>query len=242
MLKNYLTKEFNIGINDCDNNLNLTLSALQKFLCETSMHHAELMEFGYNTLKTSGLMWVISDMEIHINQTPQFMDNITITTYPLEPKVISTERVFDVFNSKKQKIAYAISTWCVLNETTRRPVKISAVPHKDPKYKTSEYAKQKFEFCDKSCLKKIGVAEVFLSDLDANNHMNNTKYTTKILDCLSPEEFKNLKPKTVQLKFIREVKYGSKLEISKYESQSKIYFEIKNTTTNEVAFEAIIEQ
>lgn len=234
-------KNIEIGITDCNALLNIKASSIQKYLVDTSMNHCNKMRIGYYDLEKLGFMWVICELEIHINAIPTFGEIVKLRTWPIKPRLIIAERNYEMYNRIGEIQGYALSSWCILDKENRKPVKISTIKCNEPKYIDSKYKKSKFQFCKKENLELMGEDVVKVSDLDVNKHMNNTRYISKVLDLLSATQYENFNPTVLHMKFVKEVGLNTKLSIYKYFDGNKWYFEMRIKDTDEVSYQLLVK-
>jgi len=236
-IPNSFTRDFEIGISSCNSSLVVKPSSLQDMLVDTSMSHSIVMGIGYYDLLKKNLMWVISEMEMHFKKYPRFTDKISIKTWPIEPKMLSTERNYEIYDNIGNIIGYAISTWCVLDAQTRRLTKVKECGKQDIDYLPCKYTKTQFKFCGVEKLQLLASDEVLATNLDGNSHMNNICYVSKILDHLPQEDLNKLVPKVAHMKFIHEMRLGDKIGIYQYRDRKMWYFELRNQADNRVTFQ-----
>jgi len=240
-IPNSFMRTFEIGISSCNSSLSVKPSAMQDMLVDTSMSHSIAMGTGYYELLKKNLMWVITEMEMHFVSYPKFTDTINIKTWPTEPKMLSTDRNYEVYDRAGKIIGNAVSTWCVLDANTRKLTKIKECGEHSITYLPAKYEKSNFNFCDINKLAYFAEDKVIATNLDGNGHMNNICYVSKILDHLSQDELNKFTPKSIHMKFIHEMKNGETIAIYHYVVRNRWYFELRNKETNATTFQIIFE-
>ncbi len=196
-----------ITSNDVDQNLELKLSSLFKFLQATASNHAESIKVGHWELFEHNLLWVVLRMELKIYRTPILDEVITVGTHPGEARSFIYPRFFEVYDSKGKLIIAGSSMWAMIDKNTRhvvvKPQGIKSIPGT----------------VDKDDLplpvKVIGEAEnikdtrkVKYSEIDLNGHLNNTQYVEFLLDTHEPEFYKSHRISGININYDKEIRSG----------------------------------
>lgn len=199
---------------DVDVNNRLKLNTLFNFLQDVASSHADSLNLGYLDLIAHDLGWVLSWAKVKIEEYPQFGDTIKIRTWPKCRHKLFSIRDFLIYNSTG-KILFRVSTaWLLINVKTKRITDIKNLPqaiyyqpeqsalNDFPQKITSE--KEKRIFFSKT---------IRYTDLDINQHVNNTRYIELALDCYSSEWHKKNLLDGLTASFTSESFYGDELEI-----------------------------
>ncbi len=176
------------------------LHSLLLFLQEAAGDHASKLGFGYESLSEKGFFWALIRQRLIMDSWPAG-ENVMIKTWSLPVQRMQTIREFELFEGS-HKIGACSTTWVILDSQTRRPKTIEDSeglfrPRKD--YTVGFSAGKVNAGNDMTILKSHQVEQ---SDLDRNNHVNNTNYTRWILEALSYT--KELTPKEYEVNFLAE--------------------------------------
>jgi len=189
--------------------------------------HSALGGMSYFDMQKHNQAWVLSSMHIEITHLPIWHETIEITTWIEHLEGLRSVRDFEV-KLHNQKIIGANSLWVVLNTEKRRPERI-ALPHdhlqKYPDKKPTETPFLKIDLTKEVQL--VQEHRVTYSDLDPVHHVNNVKYIEWCLDCLPLEVLENKTIKTIDVNYIKEVKFNNIVEIFRSDIKENIYFYIK---------------
>ena len=230
---------------DVDINNRLKINTLFNYLQDVASEHAESLKLGFNDLIVNNLGWVLSWAKVQIEENPEFGERILIRTWPKCRYKLFSLREFIVYNSSG-KVLYRVSTaWLLINVKTKRITDIKNLPqqiyYQPDQFAINEFPEKIISDKDKKILffKKIRY-----TDLDINQHVNNTKYIELILDCYSAEYHKNNHLKSLTVSFISESFYDDDLVIRVAPKSSKEKFDVVegiNKKTSKQVFQALVE-
>ena len=230
---------------DVDLNNKLKLNTLFNFLQDVASSHADSLSLGFNDLILHDLGWVLSWAKVSIEEYPGFGETIKIRTWPKCRYKLFSMRDFIIYNSTG-KILFRVSTaWLLINVKTKRITDIKNLPqqiyyqpdqfalNEYPEKMTSEKGKEKL-FCKK----------IRYTDLDINQHVNNTRYIEMVLDCYSSVQHKKNHLKSLMVSFTSESFYDDELEIWLAPEDSKEKYDIilgVNKKSSKQVFQAQVE-
>ena len=178
---------FTIRTYEIDNKKKATLPALVKLMHEAAMQNVLRLKLSVWDLEPHHISWVLMRKKIHIERLPDLGEQITIETYPAGFEKFFTYRDYKIVDHKKNLIAYASSTWLLMDTINRRMTRIPEfiLRYEDQMPPAAECLPRpadklpRFEQADHS-----KTYEVNWHDLDFNMHLNNTFYVQWMLECL----------------------------------------------------------
>ncbi len=189
----------------------LGIYSLLNLLQDAAWIHATQLGHGYESLQSKNA-FVLTRQKVLMDAWPHWGDNITIRTWvrPLQgPFAI---RDFEILH--KDKIIGSCSTsWILMNLETRTAV-LSALDVKPFDARTDyriPYDAGKISI--KTPLELRAGFEVRNSDLDMNEHVNNTRYVQWILDSIPGEWHQKFHLMSYEVNFLAEAHAGDKIEI-----------------------------
>lgn len=234
-----------IDAGDVDYTREIKMSAIQKIFQSLATDHVKLMKLSMTDLQEIGYTWVISRMFTKIIRRPRLYDRVLARTWCSKANGKVVERDFEVEDEEGNILIKASSKWCVIDMTTRKPIDID---------KTLKYIEPK-KYCDKKAfdvnypdyygenLEEQKYLEftrkVRLSDLDLNNHMNNTIYIDMIFDIFTPEEYNKNTFEGMYIKYKKEARLGDEIIIRKYYVKDLIV--VKGFVKGVEIFESVID-
>lgn len=162
----------------------LGLYGLLNLLQETAWMHAETVGLGMKDMVKHGHYWVLTRQNLQMKKWPKFGDHLSIQTWLQKPEGGFISREFQIDSSNGENIGTCTTSWLALDRKTRQIIPASTLrPWEDICRDGSSGLKaEKLIWTEPGeVLAKFRVRN---SDLDINNHVNNTKYAQWILDSI----------------------------------------------------------
>jgi acyl-ACP thioesterase len=161
---------------------------------------------------------------------------MTIDTWIVSVNRLFTERHFQFGDSDGNIIGYARSLWASIDLETRKPTNLLEL------YGLSGYIHPGKE-CPTEGLTKIPALKdnyeiaggfiVKYSDVDINKHLNSMKYIEHFVDIFDIEMFRDKEIRRIEVNYISEGHYGSKLDRLKREEEDSVFvLEMRDGDTN----------
>lgn len=186
------TESFSVRAYSVDGTKRLSIPKLVQFMHETAMQHVLQLQLSVLDLEPMNLAWVLTRIEIKIEQQPFLNQTVQVQTNPSGFERVRTFRDYRMLDQEGQLLASAVSTWFLMDTQTRRiarvpePIKTKIVDIvqqiDDPIARTPSQNLQ-IEKTDYQRTFQVG-----WHDLDFNAHLNNIHYIKWLLDAL-PEQF-----------------------------------------------------
>jgi acyl-ACP thioesterase len=164
--------------------------ALFCFLQESAWKHAQSKGFGWEHLAQKNWFWVLAKVEAHLFYIPRWTEDIRLVTWSKEPELLTAYRDFKLYDANNRHIVSATSSWHILNMDTKKPVLITDFKDQFPSLPNDHAIEQKPEKIQlpSAIDMETDTFLVVSSDIDMNQHVNNTKYIQWAMDVL-PFEF-----------------------------------------------------
>ncbi len=205
------------GIRSCDvgHTGMLKPQVIFQFFQEAAGNHATHLGVGYHELLSRGLFWVLSRAKIEIDTLPVWGDQVTLTTWPKGVDRLFALRDFRIGHRDGRSMVRGTSCWLLVDFEKMRPRRIDSIPRTFP-LNDKEHALEE-------TLEKIPVREglerryerkVMTSDLDVNNHVNNTEYVRWITDALDANQGGGPPFRSLQINYLDEAKLGETMVFS----------------------------
>jgi medium-chain acyl-[acyl-carrier-protein] hydrolase len=192
----------------------LSIHSLFNRFQEIAGLHAACLQVGYNELRELNLAWVLSRIKLRIYSLPQWGDTVRLATWPKGIDRLFALREFCLADEKNKTMVAATSSWLLIETEKGRPRRIETLPV-DLHFPGAEHAIA--EPVDKiqmpEGLIKVFEKPVWISDLDANRHVNNAQYAKWITDCLPYDQSQNCRVTSVQINYLEEMLLGDTVSI-----------------------------
>ncbi len=222
-IKSIWTDEYIVKSYHTDFNQKLRLSAMFSFMQESAWHHASHLGFGFEHLQQTDCLWVLSRLYLKVERYPEWNETITLETWPKGINKLFAMRDFLFKDEQGNVIARGSSYWIIINYKTRRPQKLDLVEHfrnMNNDLHAVNHELERLKVIESKIGRKI---KVLHSDIDLNQHVNNSKYLDWILDSFDHFIHSSFEVDTVQIDFMHEIKPKEDIELHSQEA------DIKNT-------------
>jgi len=203
-----------------------TLPMIGGFLLQAATKHADERGFGYSDMTSQKRIWVLSRLAIEIFEYPKNDTTLVIKTWIASVNRMFTERHFTLEDSDGKELGYGRSIWASIDLETRKPTNLMAL------HGLSDYINLEKEV-PIDALSKIPALRdnyelasdfvVKYSDVDINKHLNSMKYIEHFVDVFDIEMFQEKEIRRIEINYISEGKYGTKLDIIQQQENEGVY-------------------
>lgn len=243
-MKKYI-QNYTIPCYDTDASWRLKPTSFMNLAQEAAGQHAVHLGFGYDDLIKTNTAWIISRMHIEFVDTPQWRDQVTLTTWHKGLNRLFYLRDFIMTDAQGNPKVKATSSWLVLNLETRRLVR-------DPEL--MEEGTVNTENVIETPADKVQMPKdvepvlalehvVAYSDIDMNAHANNAMYMQWAMDAVEYELAASHQLKALTINFNHETKAGDKVmlyrAVVEKEDGIHVYVEGKVEETSSFTVELI---
>jgi acyl-ACP thioesterase len=209
-----LQKEYKIHVYETGVDSKLNVASLFNYLQDIASDHAEILGFGRDDLMKHNHFWALSRMYAEISLWPQWGESIIVTTYPNGTDKLFALRNYEVSYPDGRHIAFATSSWLILDQSTRRIQRPEAAlthfnRHSEMQESPLRYA-SKLEFSEGE-IKNSDRFKVKISDLDVNLHTNNVKYLQWINDSYDIDFVKQKSIHSTEINYLSELFYNDEV-------------------------------
>lgn len=193
----------------CDRNRQLTLSMLVNLLMEVSENHSAGLGREEPFLRERGISWIILRYEFSIDRMPSSKEEIEIETFATEYNKLFTYREFIVRDQNGDELIQIKTTFALMKNDTRKMARIPSEvvePYGAAFSKRIRRDTKPNEVDRAHAQEKNYIVRYF--DIDANQHVNNSKYIDWLLDSLDPAFLTGHQLQHGVITFDKEVKEG----------------------------------
>lgn len=172
--------------NECfDGSGNILPSAVLECFENAAGAHAEILGCGFEDMNSKGLLWVIARTRYEVQKSPLPCSTVRVCTWPLAP-YITYRREYLIADQNGEILIRGSSDWLVINKQERNIVKAAGV------YPEGEEPSEALAIEGRSKRLRPYKGETVshkvtpeVSDIDANGHVNNTKYADYVLNIVN---------------------------------------------------------
>lgn len=201
-------KEFYLRTSDFDCRMDLAPAAVLDLFQDVAGEHARLLGIGREAMLAERLIWVVVKVRYRILKTPHQYDRVTVKTWPLPPRRSIFQREYSICSAEGELLVAGSSEWVVIHADRRRLVPVGDVyPIKDG-FLTGHSFEDGFPHLADFAPACEGMPVVpQFSDMDANGHVNNTKYANFVMNAAALGEGEHIRE--FLLEYHREIKGGT---------------------------------
>lgn len=238
-----ITKKLELYSYDANPDSTVKIPALMKHFQQIARE--DLLTYGitYNMMRDCDQVFVIIKLKIEFKKKVSIYDELYLKTVPTKIDGITFYRDFFVTDANGEICAVASSAWVLMNYKTRRIIKpadiIAPVPH-FPDDASDVVLTRRFPVIDSPISQKTNVRKVYFSNLDENNHFNNTETAAFAIDEISDRIIAGSEINSIEIHFNHESRLGEELNISTINSPTQSYISAVNPAYDTNAFECYI--
>jgi acyl-ACP thioesterase len=176
------------AFSDYDWNGNLKLSAILRFTSDLAGEDYAERGLSWEVLQAHGIVFLVSRMALRVHRNIRDGETVTIATYERSVEGPYCIRNYYVIGESGDTAVSAKSAWIVCEPASRRILRPSELPkpiecHPDADVDCAEPNRIHLPHT----MEYAGDRLVVYSDIDANGHVNNSKYADIACDYLPPE-------------------------------------------------------
>lgn len=201
-------KTFYIPYYDTYKDGSVTPYNILKYFGETSASHTDQSTSKKEETSKSNYGWMLYRWKVKIDKYPKAKEKIHIDTWASKVDRFYAYREFTILNEDEEILGIASTVWIFVDMEKKRPIRI---PDKFIENIDIISESNFNEFEDfKGKIETDSYIEFMVrrSDIDYNNHVNNAKYLSWILESIPDDIFENYMLYEFEIIYKREIKYG----------------------------------
>lgn len=204
-------------------NLKLDMAEIAQFFQDCVLCQSEMIGKGVAETERSQTAWFLSSWQIEVERYPEFMEEVTVRTWPHEFKSMYGYRNFDIIDGKGVTIAKANSIWIFMDLAKMRPSKPkeeNVIGYQLEPALEMEYDPRKINILSEEykISDLVEPIEVKYSFLDSNDHVNNGRYVKEAMDYLPTDR----ELKKMRVDYRKAATLGDKMYPIKYQKEDLI--------------------
>ena len=192
-----------------DKNDRLSFKAILSIFQDVASIHAEDIGVGYKSMLNKNLYWVLSRIKIDILKMPEINQTVVVETWPHEKGRVDFDRDLKICSEDGEVLVIGTSKWCVIDTVQRRLQRADNVNYIGEVFTEVNYEQPfgKIILPDSDFIFKFKY-NVLFSDLDHNQHMNNTNYANLVASAVENEKINHF-----EINFLNECKLNDQINV-----------------------------
>lgn len=238
-MKKLFEQIYDLRTSDFDKFNHIKHSSVLDLFQDAAGRHAEELGLGYDAMLERSYFWVLIKIKFQIIKEPAFHQKVVVKTWPLAPNKFIYRREYSIESESGEKLIVGSSEWVVMNSQKRRLVSAPDLyPFTDGFHPERNFEERLDRLDDlEPNASPYSIIPGF-SEIDANGHVNNTKYANFVFDAINPDV--SLETDIFQIDYKKEVMQGAKLNIYHIKKEACILAEGRDDEGN-VMFSCKIE-
>lgn len=207
---------FEIRPYQADFKKHLKVNALFNIFEEMAIQHSSSLGHGQEHALKQGISWLVRKVRVKMTKIPHLGQKITVNTAPQGNNYLSTVRDFQIRDMKQQILGEASSSWILVNIEKKMPQKIKDhikdIPQNKILQSSLSFERLKFPAVSKATRHHV----ISYSDLDSNNHVNNSRYIEWVTDSFPVDFLSKHRISDLQIEYHCEGKKDQAIDITSY--------------------------
>lgn len=202
-------KEYELHYYDVDKKLKGNMSTIINILSDIGTKQSEELGSGMKSLLEDNMTWVFYNYHVKIIRSPMYGEKLKVKTEAVGFKKFYALRNYEIKDSNGNVIVIANAIFLLINLEKRRMIRIPEEQYEI--YGVESDMKEEFKIPRLEKLTEYKYEDTFkvrYSDIDSNQHVNNTKYIDWAIETLPEEIVNNYSLDEIKVTFEKECKYG----------------------------------
>ncbi len=212
---------YKVNQQDLDFTQHVSATSIIRDILSVAGRDASSHNFGVESLNKSNHTWVLSRLSIQFDGLPRAEQTYSISTWIVDYNKLFSTRNFSIEGADFS--VQAITQWCILDLSSRRPVDLSLLPEQYRECVIPEALPIKPPRKIANIVEPHSsiTRQMMYSDIDFNQHVNTLRYVDMMLNLLPLEIIKERRY-IFDLQFIHECYIGQMLT-TEMEVRDNIY-------------------
>ena len=221
------TKPYDLRASDFDKFNRIKPGAVLELFQDAAGQHAEELGVGFDAMLARSYLWVLTRVRFQILAQPKSYQRVVVKTWPLEPNRLNYRRECCIENEAGERLIVGSSEWVVIHSEKRRFVSAPDLySFSEGFYPVRMFDEKLSKIQEVECSVEPYSVRAGFSELDANDHVNNTKYASYVLDAINPQEDEELTG--FQIDYRKEVLQGTTLGIYHARQKTDVFAKGQN--------------
>ena len=213
--------KYDLRTSDFDKFNHIKPASVLDLFQDAAGRHAEEIGVGFEAMKEHSYFWVLIKIRFQVISQPSFQQKVIVKTWPLAPNKFIYRREYSIENENGDKLIVGSSEWVVMHSQRRRLVSAPDLyPFSDDFYPVMNFEEKLDSVEDFEANTSSYSITPGFSELDVNNHVNNTKYANFVFDAINPEKAFDID--VFQIDYRKEVLEGTQLHLYHTRKENEI--------------------
>lgn len=190
-----------------------SICSLFHFMLEAAWAHAQIMDWGYDQLRSHHMFWVLSRFYVIVEKYPSWQDQITLNTWSAGTDGIYAYREFILENEKGDVLLRANSAWLILDMESKKIILLKDYMATFPRYNGVSACREPERLRPGKTEEVPVFSPILFSDLDINRHFNSVKALERVIDHFGIDFLNRYEPETIEINYLKEGLAGDSLGI-----------------------------
>ncbi len=194
----------------------LKVSSYLNFMQEAAGISGNELGCGSLFLWPKGWGFILTHNYLEIYKPALPNEELIVKTWPLPPKHIIFERHYEMYNKAGERVAAAVSRWCLIDLNNQKLLPATALENQDysvyDSKKTIDFKAWKIPPVSLEGIEPSFSIRIHSSACDHYIHVNNTRYADFCMNCFKIEELKNKTLKSFQITYEEQCVEGDELK------------------------------
>ncbi|MBE6053337.1 MAG: acyl-[acyl-carrier-protein] thioesterase [Clostridium sartagoforme] len=207
-------KEYELHYYDVDRNLKANMSTIINILSDIGTKQSEELGSGMKELMDNNMTWVFYNYHVKIFRDPIYGEKLKVKTEAAGFKKFYALRNYEIKDENGNVIVTANAIFLLINLEKRRMMRIPEEQYEI--YGVEGDIKEEFKVPRIEKLTEFKYEDTFkvrYTDIDSNQHVNNTKYIDWAIETLPEEIVNNYSLDEIKVTFEKECKYGEVVNV-----------------------------
>ncbi|MDP3433549.1 MAG: thioesterase [Bacteroidota bacterium] len=200
-----------------------SIASIFNILIEAAWAHAQVMDWGYDSLKSNNLFWVLSRMYFQIGKYPVWQEKITLNTWSAGTDGMYAYREYIVENEKGEILLKASSAWLILDLETHKIFRLSDFRATFPKRIDANACRNPKRIKPDIHTGELKYFPVLFSELDINQHFNSVKSVERVLDDFGIEFLNQNESAELEVNYLKEGQTGDFIAVTRTQLSENEY-------------------
>lgn len=228
------SRDYPIHYYEIDNKERALISTIMNYLTDICTIQSDEQNVGIDYLLENRRGWILTQWHLKINRYPTYKETVTVSTQAHSFYKYYAYRKHFIKDSQDNLIVDGESTWLLVDLDKRRPVKIEEQMY--DAYKISPNENDRFKSANFKHLDSWDSEAKFnvrYSDIDTNEHVNNVKYISWIIESVPMDITANYEMKELTVCYKKETNYGHTVTVHTACEQTEGGYICKHNIVNE---------